>query len=1357
MQERQEPTLAPASPPPAAAAPVPPRRRRRWLRRLLWTLALCLITLSSLLGLAWWWSGQSDSLARTLARVASWMPADQKLEADGIEGSLRHGGRIDWLRWTSPALQVEIKGADIAWRLQPLLQRELRFGKVNMDELRIRSTPQPEDDTPPTPLQSLLLPVRIDVPVRIERLVWEGPPETVVTELQGHYAYTGSHHTLKVSSLRYAQGFYEADLRLQAAAPMALHAELQGTVKAPLPQQDDQFLDITAKASVQGTLATEAARLEITAQASTATPAANQDADLAADIRATLQPWRPQPLEAAQVQLRHVDAALFLPSGPRTDLNGTLQAGPEGEGWQLQADLHNRLPGPWDRQALPVRALSADLRFDGLHTWLLQGARIDLGTTGERQLQAQARWDAQAQTVEGTVKLAGVNPADLYSTLEAAPITGTLQAQTDAAQRVQFALDLQSARARHPGALRLESARAQGSWQAPLLQLRDVQIQALQGLLQTRSLDIRTDTRHLQGQLELQVPGTRAQLALDASPDSGQGKLQLQITEAQQLGQWLSRLPLGRDPLAGASLQGQAQVELAWQGGWNKLQQRLLNPAAAQQASGLRLQGQVQARALRYTPEHGTASLLQQLQLSLSGTPENLQLQTEAQLQAGTQTLSLDTTLTAGLLQAQGAAPMDWQARIQALSVRWSPTGKADATWRAQLAAPLSASQRTTGNPVRTTRIQASEGRLAVTAPASAGAQNAHLTWSPVLLRQAGNGSWGLQSQGRLEGLPLAWVDALSPNPQQPLLAAAGIGGDLVVQGHWDIDSTGRALRADVVLERASGDIRLSVEDSEAAPVTVVRSSGASEVNPDSGQVQSRALLTSRGMRTRLQDLRLQIGAQGTDVRTQLTWNSERAGQLQADVRSQLRQTAAGLAWPETAPLSGTLKASMPNIGLWALFAPPGWRVSGSLNADVTLSGTRSAPQWSGVLSADQLSIRSLLDGVDLREGRLRAKLQGTRLDLTELFFKGGEGSSTRILGQSGNLTQAPKDGGTLTGSGFVEYDPQAGEGRSGMRMDIRAVAERLQVLIRADRQVSVSGNLQAAVQEGQVTLRGGLKVDRATIILADSSAPTLDDDVHVHSAASRKAAQEKAEQAARQAQAPGTVRAVRPPDIQVSIDLGNDFALQGYGITTRLEGQLQVANGPRITGEVHTVNGRYRAWGQALDVEKGTVRFSGPYANPAIDITAIRPNIAVRAGVKVTGSANRPLVTLFSEPDMSDAEKLSWVVMGRSAATNGAETAFLQQAALALLSGGNTGGNFAGQLGLDEVGFKGPSDDGTEGAAVTVGKRLSKDLYVAYEQSLSGAMGTLYIFYDLSRRLTLRGQTGVQTAVDLIYTRSKD
>ena len=57
----------------------------------------------------------------------------------------------------------------------------------------------------------------------------------------------------------------------------------------------------------------------------------------------------------------------------------------------------------------------------------------------------------------------------------------------------------------------------------------------------------------------------------------------------------------------------------------------------------------------------------------------------------------------------------------------------------------------------------------------------------------------------------------------------------------------------------------------------------------------------------------------------------------------------------------------------------------------------------------------------------------------------------------------------------------------------------------------------------------------------------------------------------------------------------------------------------------------------------------------------------------------------------------------------------------------------------------------------MTLGKRLSKDFYVAYESSLAGSMGVFYIFYDLSKRLTLRAQTGEQSAIDLIFTRRYD
>jgi translocation and assembly module TamB len=103
-----------------------------------------------------------------------------------------------------------------------------------------------------------------------------------------------------------------------------------------------------------------------------------------------------------------------------------------------------------------------------------------------------------------------------------------------------------------------------------------------------------------------------------------------------------------------------------------------------------------------------------------------------------------------------------------------------------------------------------------------------------------------------------------------------------------------------------------------------------------------------------------------------------------------------------------------------------------------------------------------------------------------------------------------------------------------------------------------------------------------------------------------------------------------------------------------------------------------------------------------------------------------------------------------------------LQQAALALLGGNGKGisGGLASALGLDELSFSGSgtkTDGTTTAAAVTFGKRLSRDFYVAYEHSLAGTLGTLYIFYDLSKRFTLRGQTGEQSAIDLIFTLTYD
>ncbi|MBL8356460.1 MAG: translocation/assembly module TamB domain-containing protein [Delftia acidovorans] len=1426
---------------PQASPPQPAPRRRRWLRALLWFFLALVLLLAALLGSAWWWSGRADSLAYTLQRVAGWLPAGQSLQAKEVTGTVRQGGRIGWLQWQSPTMKVELRDATIGWQLRPLLSRTVRLGEVRIAELSIASTPDPDDKKPVEPLQQLVLPVKIDVPFHVERIVWQGPPQAEVLGLQGHYVYDGSEHQLDVRDLQWADGNYQARLRLQARAPMAIQAQLQGDLQAPALASDNEAstakapkpapLAVQAKAQIDGTLATAAAQLGIklqvdakpgTVSEEASTPPAVQKSAKAdgkngkarerkeaapvsepmhADVEASIRPWQPQPLQTARAQLSQIDIAAFWPQGPRTRISGELQAGPDGKAadtaqapateqasdqasdqapgsaiattaWQLTTRLNNAMPGPWDRQRLPLDQIEAAVRYDG-QQWLLEQAQIAIGSGS---IDAQGRFEPATKVFEGQAKVQRLDPAALYSLLEAAPLQGELRASATAEQQVDFSVDIQAAAApagarRQP--LRIEKLATKGRWAQPVLSLENLQLDALQASVRSRSLQFDTEQQKLQTVLKAQLPG--AELSLDGhiSPAAGQGSSQLKLSSLTALTQWLRKLPGMKDPLAGALIEGQAHLDASWRGGWGALQKRMKAAVGDPlPASGLQLQADLQAAKLRYLPANTPpeqALELPELRLALKGSPEQAGLTLTGQAKRGTQTAQIDTALQAGLATARGAAPLDWQASIDRLQARLNPGQDLPGPWQLQLAGkqPVQIAQRTTGRTVLSTTFTASAGSLQVTPPTLAqrranaeAPQPVLLAWDDTRATQGGDGRWALRSTGRAQALPLAWVDALSM-AEEPPLAAMGLSGDLSFNARWDLDTTGPALKAELLIERAAGDLRLAVEDGSGT--TVIHTTGPRSSKP--GEVRTRTV-RGAGMRAHIKQARLSVRAQGDDVQAKLDWDSERAGTLTAQLGTRLAQQNGTWTWPEKAPLSGQIDARMPDIGIWALFAPPGWRVTGSLQAKAEISGDRQNPQWQGNLSADGLSILSALDGIDLQNGVLRARLQGNRLDLTELRMQGGRGSNARILGYSGNLTTAPREGGELTGSGFVRWDPPNADGsNSGLSMDLRAQATRLQVLVRADRQVSISGGLQARLEQGQFTLRGDLTTDRATIILPEESAPSLDSDVVVHSAASRKAEQEaarKQQQADRKAQA--RAETIKLPDILVKLDLGRDFALQGYGITTRLEGALEVqgptvAGGPpRITGEIRTVQGRYRAWGQSLDVETGLIRFNGPYANPSLDILALRPNIAVRAGVQVQGTANAPRVRLYSDPEMPDAEKLSWVVMGRDPATGGAESALLQQAALSLLSGGrNNSGKIASNLGLDEIGFKGPGGEGSTGAALTLGKRLSSDLYVTYEQSLSGAMGTLYIFYDLSRRLTLRGQTGETSALDLIYTVRKD
>jgi translocation and assembly module TamB len=1333
-------------------APPPRSRGRRVLRVLGWGIG-GLVTLVVALGAgAWWWLGSDESLAFALSRTARYLPAGQTLESRDVSGSLRAGGRIGWLRWQSETLSVEVSDARISWRLRPLLRRRVELGEVHAGQVLIEQH-GPAEQKPVEPLEQIVLPVEIELPFSIDDLRWAGPPALQATKLAGAYRYVNDHHILEVTDVDVAEGHYGAHVDLQGPAPMAIDAALNGRVRATLAQ--DHPIDVLADAAVKGTLAGGDARLAVDAHLQPVDESA--ESPMRAQLQANIAPWQPQPVIDAEAELENIDLERLWPEAPATQLTGRLEAAPDsaagGKAWNAHADIRNAIPGPWDQGQLPVAQVEARVGFDGT-TWTLPESTVRLG--GGR-IEAEGSWSPAPAPWQARATLRGVQLGDLHTELAGAPLNGSVKAAQED-DTIRFDLALRSEGGAGARGLRLERATAQGQWHDQALDLRTLRIEAERASVDGR-LQLRVAEQAGNGNLNLVVPGGSAQVQGRIAPASGSGQLRVQVSDAAALQRWVEGLPELESLFAGASLQGNAHLDASWNGGWEAVQRRLqnANAPAARGSAEPTLQATLTVPRMDLTlppPENGdaTAIALNAIRAELSGSLAQASLALKGEAVTGTQTFTLDTHASGGIERTN-----QWRLAVATFSAQFKDSTR-PGPWTLALSREVSATVRAgEGNPPRL-EVEASGAAAELHGPLPG---TVKIEWQPLRFSRSGSGAnraTRLQSKGRLEGLPMAWVEAFG---ETGALANIGFSGDLVFHGDWDIDAT-EALRAHVRVARQSGDIR--VQAGEAALVTRITSHGTGTASERTMDAAGTGVSTPAG----LHQAELRIDAEGDTVRGTLAWDSERAGQIRVEASTRLLQRPAGWQWAADAPLAGRVTAKMPNLAVWSMLAPPGWRVAGTLEADATLSGNRIEPQWNGTLGADQLALRALVDGLDLREGRLRATMAGNHVEVTEFTLKGGLGSQTRIPGQSGNLStaasEASRGGGTLSARGDLAWGPIPAPGAgTGIRMNVQAELRALRVLVRADRQLTLSGDLQARLDAGQFTLRGGLRTDRAVIILPEQTAPSLGSDVVIRSAIRDREAQEAAEREA-QAGAGGGARprTAKPPDIQVSFDLGEDFAVRGHGITTRLAGKLDIHGTsltglPRITGEVRTVAGQYRAYGQQLTIETGIARFNGPIDNPQLDILAIRPNIQQRAGVAITGTAQSPRVRLYSQPQLSDQETLSWLVLGRGAATTGNDSAVLQQAALALIGGlgaSGSGGGLAAMFGLDEIGIKAPGSGGdVRDSSVTVGKRFARDFYVTYERSLTGTLGTLFIFYELTRNLTLRVQAGQPSGLDLIYT----
>jgi translocation and assembly module TamB len=181
-------------------------------------------------------------------------------------------------------------------------------------------------------------------------------------------------------------------------------------------------------------------------------------------------------------------------------------------------------------------------------------------------------------------------------------------------------------------------------------------------------------------------------------------------------------------------------------------------------------------------------------------------------------------------------------------------------------------------------------------------------------------------------------------------------------------------------------------------------------------------------------------------------------------------------------------------------------------------------------------------------------------------------------------------------------------------------------------------------------------------------------------------------------------------------------------------------------------------AYGQRLEVTEGSLRFNGALSRPALRITAVRriEDEPVTVGVQVRGDAKAPEVKVFSRPAMPDSRALHYLLTGRAPATGtdselAASTALLQ---LGIAGAGKITGKVFGKLGIED--FRVDSRKLEGGTEVQLSGYLTPDIYLRYGVSTFEKVNTLRVRYRLSPRFFVEAVSGVESAVDFLYSFSR-
>ena len=419
------------------------------------------------------------------------------------------------------------------------------------------------------------------------------------------------------------------------------------------------------------------------------------------------------------------------------------------------------------------------------------------------------------------------------------------------------------------------------------------------------------------------------------------------------------------------------------------------------------------------------------------------------------------------------------------------------------------------------------------------------------------------------------------------------------------------------------------------------------------------------------------------------------------------------------AAVDGSIDILWPDLAALSLLSPDVGEVGGTLAIAVDLGGTATAPELAG--------------NATVRDGRIAIPAWDVLIERIEAEALSFDGGSLDFAG-SGYIDDAE-----IMLTGRTELDPQA-----GWPTTLAIRGDNVPLSQRPDAFVVASPEFEASIRLPLIEVSGTVVVDEALIAVEDLpvQAVRVSQDSVVHGRA------EDTE--------------VRPLDLtaNITVELGENVRYTGSNLSTDLSGTLRVQYesgfSPTASGTVG-LDGTYDAYGQSLDLESGELLFAGPLDNPALDVRAVRRIGTTTVGIELGGTLLEPEVSIFSDPAMSEANALSYLMFGRPlSATDDSDAATLESTALALgLQQALPAIQRVGEtIGLDELSIQ---PTGLDAGALMAGKYLSPKLYMSYSYGLFNRLGGFLMRYEINDRFSLETRSGDEKSMDLLYSIEKE